>query len=343
MSERRGVLLLLVATGALLQSGCSLNEMAVNQMVPVLQRTRDLTNRERIPRAAREAAPGLLATLDGLVATSPGNADLQLLKAELSAGFAFAFLEQEDPDWARELYRKARAAAAAALAEEDDDLAAALEASDPAAIGPALADADEDCLPALFWWGFARGAEINLDRGDPKALADLARVDPVMEWVLARDERFYNGGPHLYFALRRAALSPSMGGDPVEAARQFDAVDRLTGGKMLMARLLRAQYLAPALAATPAGAGAAEALEAQRRAWAAFYEPLAAIATASLDLWPEQALQNAVARQRARHLLADPEACGIMTPPGAVNEFARQDDGSWGTGEDDGAWDDTGR
>lgn len=333
----------MLALPALLLMGCSLDRMAADQMVPVLRRTKELTNRETIPRAAREAAPALLATLDGLVATSPENADLQLLKAELAAGFAFAFLEDEDPAWARAMYRKARAAALAALAEADEDLTAALTADTPAGIGPALAEAGEDCLPALFWWGFARGAEINLDRGDPAQLADLARVDPVMEWVLARDEGFYHGGPQLYFALRRAALSPSMGGDPVAAARHFEAVERITGGKMLLARVLRAQYLAPSLAATPAGAGAEEALEAQRRAWAAYHDPLAAVVAAPADLWPEQALQNAVARERARKLLADPEAHGVMTPPGVVNEFARPDDGTaWGN-DDDGGWDEDGR
>lgn len=338
----RSVAGLVLALGALFSEGCSLERMAADQMVPVLQRTRDLTNRETIPRAARESAPGLLAMLDGIVATSPENPELRLLQAELAAGFAFAFLEAEDPAWARAMYRKARGAARAALAEEDQELSDALEGKAP--LAPLLAEADEDCLPSLFWWGFARGAEINLDRGDPAALADLSRVDPVMEWVLARDPAYYHAGPHLYSALRRAAISPSMGGDPVKAAAHFDAVDRLTGGKLLLGRVLRAEFLAPSLAATPAGSGAAEALAAQQRAWAAFYDPLVAVLAAADDLWPEQALLNAVAKARARRLLADPESHGIIPPPGAVNAHAAPaEEPGWGEGGGDGAWDDGGR
>lgn len=317
-------------------AGCSLERIAADQMVPVLQRTRDLVNQEPVPRAAREAGPGLLVTLEGIVATSPENVELRLLQAELAATFAFAFLEEEDPAWARALYRKARGAALAALAEEEEELAGALAADRP--VGPLLAEADEDALPALFWWAFARGAEINLDKGDPAKVAGLTRVDEVMGWVLARDERFYHGGPQLYFAMRRAALAPTFGGDPVKAAEHFDAVDRITGKRFLLPAVLRAKFLAPSLAATPAGAGATEALAAQQRAWDAYYGGLKAVLAAPDDLFPEQALANAVAKERARRLLAAPEDNNIIPPPGAVNEFASPGDEPG----DSAGWDDGG-
>ncbi|MBX3467898.1 MAG: hypothetical protein KF878_13550 [Planctomycetes bacterium] len=326
----------------LLAQGCSFDRMAADTMAPVLLRTKDNFNRESVPRFAREAGPGLLVTLDGMVLASPRNVELRLLQAEMNAAFAFGFLEREDPVWATSLYRKARAAAAAALAEEDDDLAAALAQGDQARLRALLADADEDALPALFWWAFARGAEVNLNRGDTTQVAALATVDLVMGWVLGRDERFYNGGPHLYFALRHLALPPSFGGKPQEGLKHFEAVERITGGKLLMARVLRAQFHAPTLAATPAGTPIAQVLEAQKAAWAAYHDPLAAVLGAPDDLWPEQALPNAVAKVRARELLQDPEGNNIITPPGVTNAYKKEPaaDGGWGD-EGDGAWGDS--
>jgi hypothetical protein len=336
----RTVVAVALALAPLALEGCAFDRMAADTMAPVLTRTKDDFNRETVPRYAREAGPGLLVTLNGLVLASPHNQELRLLQAEMNASFAFAFLEQEDPTWATSLYRKARGAALAALAEDDEDLAAALgdETGDAARLRALLEEADEDELPALFWWAFARGAEVNLNRGDTSQVAALARVDTVMNWVLARDEGFYHGGPHLYFALRNLALPPSFGGKPEEGLKHFDAVDRITGGRLLLAKVLRAQYYAPTLAATPAGTPIAKVLEAQKAAWEAYYGGLKKVLEAPSDLWPEQALPNAVAKERARALLKDPEAHNIITPPGVTNEFKDQaasgggGDGAWGDG-----------
>jgi hypothetical protein len=324
-------------------SGCAFDRMAADTMAPVLLRTKDNFNRETVPRFAREAAPGLLVTLDGMVLASPENPELRLLQAEMNAAFAFGFLEQEDPVWATSLYRKARAGALAALVEEDDELAAELEGTDLARLSALLLDADEDALPALFWWAFARGSEVNLNRGDTTQVAALARVDAVMGWVLARDETFFNGGPHLYFAMRHLALPPSFGGKPEEGLKHFEQVDRITGSKLLIARVLRAQYYAPTLAATPAGTAIAQVLEAQKAAWAAYYGELKKVVAAPSDLWPDQALANAVAKERALKLLRAPEANNIITPPGETNEFLPQEDAGGAWGDDDGAgWGDAG-
>lgn len=321
-------------------SGCSFERMAADTMAPMLIRTKDNFNREPTPRFAREAAPGLLVTLDGMVSASPRNPELQLLKAEMNASFAFAFLEEEDPAWASALYRRSRGAALAALAEEDEDLAAEVEEADGARLGALLAETGEDSLPGLFWWAFARGAEVNLNRGDTSQVAELTRVDTIMGWVLARDEAFFNAGPHLYFAMRHLALPPSFGGKPDKGLEHFEAVERITGGKMLMARVLRAQFHAPTLAGTPAGTPIAKVLEAQKAAWAAYHDELKKVVEAPSDLWPDQALPNAVAKQRALKLLRDPEGHNIITPPGVTNEF-KQDDaaaGGWEAGDGAG-WD----
>lgn len=331
---------LLAVLALLLLQGCSLPKMAADTMVPVLQATRDEVNRSTIARHAREAGPALIFTMDGLVSQSPENAELRLLQAEMNATFAFAFLEKEDPAWATALYRRARAAALVALADEDEELAAALDSKGTSTetVAPLLQEADEDCLPALFWWAFARGAEVNLNRGEASQVGALPRVDLVMGWCLERDPDFFNAGPHLYFAMRNLALPPSFGGKPEKGLLHFQEVDKRTGGKLLMATVLRAQFHAPTLAATPAGAKLDAVLAAQKAAWDAYYGALKKVVEAPSDLWPEQALSNAVAKERALALLRDPGANNIIMPKDAKNEFAPAADEGGAWGDDGGAW-----
>ena len=290
-------------------SGCAIDKMAANGMVPVLRRTDDQFERSRTPKAARQGGPGLLFTLDGLVATSPKNPELLELAAQMNATFAFAFIEDEDEDWAKELYDKARDYARRALAVRDDDLLEAVEG--PLDQKPKLEAIDEDDVPSLFWLAFAWGSRINLDRSDEKLLADVGKVDRAMQAVLDKDEGFFNGGPHLYFAMRYAAMGASMGGDPKKALAHFEAVDRLTQNRHLMAKDLRAKFYSCSMMAKD-----------QKGAWNDFFTTLDGVVKAKPDIWPEQRLANEVAKAKAKKLLAHPSDAQIDPPEGVTNPYA---------------------
>lgn len=297
-----------------------LERMAADGTVPVLRRTEAELQKARTPRAAREAVPGLLFTIDGLIATSPDNPDLLELAAQGNATFAFTFLDEEDPAWATELYEKAQGYARRALAVRNKDLLAAVLSRVDAR--PRLDPIDEREVPALFWLAFAWASRINLNRSDAKLLSQLGQVDRAMQAVLDKDESFFHCGPHLYFGVRYACLSKMMGGDPARAKRHFEAVDRLTQDRHLVAKLLRARYLSSSLQETPRGASREAMIAAQKAAWDDFYGTICAIVDAKDDLWPEQRLANEVAKQTARRLAARPSAANLLAPEGAENRFA---------------------
>lgn len=336
MSRVRACVLL----GVLLaSSGCNINKMAVDQMVPLLEQTRDDFLRGGVVDNARAAGPGLIALLNGLALASPENPELRALQAELNFSYAFAFLEQSDPDWATAYYLKAQEAALAGLAGEDEDLAAELAKLPLSELEAALADADpDDELPCLFWWAMARGAEVNLHRSDPQRVTDLPRVDTVMAWVVKERPDIFNAGPHLYLGMRFLSLPESLGGEPEKGLAHLEKVLAKTQGKHLLAKVVKAQFYAPSLAATPAGAPIEDVLAAQKRAWEAFYGGLTEVLAAPDDLWTEAALFNAVAKQRARELLSDPSANNIIPPEGAKNPYAKSaaaSDEGWGGDDDD--------
>lgn len=340
-------------------SGCSIEQMAVDSMVPLLEKTRDDFNRTRVVAYAERSGPGLIALLNGLVHGSPENPDLRLLQAELNFSYAFAFLEQSDPAWAIEMYQRAEHAALIALADADEDLAAALPKASPADLASLLAEhcacatssvclnsapGDLDVLPGVFWWAFARGAEVNLRRGEPGEVADLPRVEVAMDWVLRHEPGFFDGGPHLFFGMRYLSLPKSLGGEPEKGLLHFQKVNELTKGKNLLVAVLEAQFYAPTLAAAPAGATLAQVKAAQQRAWDAYYGGLVKVLEAPDDLWPERGVFNALAKARAKVLLADPEANNVIPPEGAQNPYGQGGDaGGWGDDADagdEGGWGD---
>jgi hypothetical protein len=314
-----------VATCALsLLAGCSFDKIAANSMTPVLRRTEVEFERSRTVKAAREAAPGLLVTLDGIVATSPDNPDLLELAAQMNATFAFGFLEETDPSWATELYEKAQRYAGHALELRDSSVAKEVEL--PTKDKPKLDPIDEDVVPSLFWLGFAWGSRINLNRSNEKLLGDLDKVDRAMQAVLDKDEAFFDGGPHLYFGVRYTSLSKSLGGNPSEGKKHFDAVDRITQNKFLMSRVLRAKFYSASLGDVPSNASIEQMAAAQKAAWDDFFATLKSVLDAKDDLWPEKRLQNELAKDKAKKLLARPEDANINVPDGVENPYSKKKD-----------------
>jgi hypothetical protein len=78
-----------------------------------------------------------------------------------------------------------------------------------------------------------------------------------------------------------------LGGDFERSARHFEKARAVTGGKLLLGDLLRAQYLARQ--------------QLDRRQ---FRERLTAVINAPSDVFPEMALVNAIAKQKAGQMLA---------------------------------------
>ena len=96
---------LLVACLAL--SACSLDRMVADNSMGLLEKVQVEFIDEPSVRYAREAGPGLLKLMDGLVRASPSNRELLVFAASMDAQFAFGLIEDEDPVFARSFYDKA--------------------------------------------------------------------------------------------------------------------------------------------------------------------------------------------------------------------------------------------
>lgn len=193
------------------------------------------------PATVEDGAPAYLLLLDGLIEENPDDRDLLLAAARLNGAYATVFVE--DPERARRLTAKALDYARRALCREAPRLCQAeqLPFADFEALLPGL---DRDDLPLLFAYAAAWAGWIEARSGDWDALADLPKVQALMERVAALDEAYQQGQPHLYLGVLYTLRPAALGGRLEDGRRHLQRAIDLSGGRNLQAKVEMARRYA---------------------------------------------------------------------------------------------------
>jgi hypothetical protein len=276
-------LAILVGTLMLL-TACSMGQMVVRGSQAILDSGIESMNRETDLQLARDAMPANLKLLEGMLLEDPNNTELLIYAAEGFHGYSFGFVESEDPARAKLLYRRCYAHAQQALQLAGIDVNP--ESAAPEALEAAAGKAGKKAVPALFWTASCLAKWINLSRDDISLVASLANTAILMQRVMDLDDEFYFGGPHMFFGVYYGGRSPLLGGDYSRAEAEFQRAAEINDNKLLVVDLLQAEYL-----------------DRQRLDQQAFHQRLTAIMAAPDDLYPEMALVNGIAKQKAAILL----------------------------------------
>ncbi len=280
MLIRLGAIMSLV----LLLPACSTGQLVARGAAPLIDNGVTAMNRETDLGLAQASMPANLKMLEALLIADPGNVAYQLQAAMGFYGYTLAFVESANPVRAAGLYRRARAHALIALG--DAGMPDAVLTGSTAEFERALAALKQDDVPALFWTASAWGKWIELQLDDPARLAELPRVEAMMQRVLVLDETYYYGGAHLFFGAYYGGRAPMFGGDFARAAKHFDRAAELNHQQLLLVEVYRARYLLRQM-------GEREA----------FHAALTRVLETSVAN-PELNLANAVAKQEAAALLA---------------------------------------
>lgn len=279
---RGGVILLIVCVQL---GGCSSSQLIARGAAPLIDNGMIVMNRETDLEMARASIPPNLEMIEALLLADPGNTAYQVQAAMGYYGYAAGFAEDDDPDRATALYRRALDHAIVALSAQG--VSASMLAGDPAQLDAALARLDVRAVPALFWTASAWGKWIERQLDEPARLAELPRVEALMRRVLALDEAYYHGGAHLFFGVYYGGRAPMFGGDFARAARHFDQAARINQNRLLLVDVYRAQYLYR-----------------QMGDRAAFHAALTHVIDAPAGTEPDLNLANAIAKKKADRLLA---------------------------------------
>lgn len=276
------------ALSAIILGACSMGQMVARSSLPILESGNVAMNNETDLELARAAIPANLKLIEGLIQELPDNAELRLQAAQGFYGYAYGFVEDEDSRRASSLYRRGWEHARRAL--QASGFHGDLAALSTEEIRQQLGELGRGAVPALFWTASCWAKWIDMNRNDPARIADMGKAAALMERVLALDENYYHGGAHLFFGVYYGARPPMLGGDFGRSAEHFEKARAVDHGKLLIVDMLRAEYLAR-----------------QQLDRKEFHERLTAVVNAPPDIYPEMALVNAIARQKAGKLLAKEE------------------------------------
>jgi hypothetical protein len=263
---------------------CSVNQIVAKSSTGLIDAGVRSMNQETDLTLAGAAIPANLKLIESLIVELPRDRHLQSTAAQAFYGYAFGFVEDTSPERAALLYKRGLDHALAALAV-DGVRVNLLEAS-PEAVTHDIARLDRTAVPELFWAASNWAKWIDLTRNDPAHIADVPKAVSLMQRVLELEPGYYFGGPALFFGVYYGNRTPMLGGDFVKSAQYFDQAAAYTQGQWLLNDVLRAQYLAQ-----------------QMDDRAAFHQRLSAVLAAP-DSPPDMALANAIARAKARRLLA---------------------------------------
>ena len=274
---------------AITVAGCSTGQMVARASLPVVETGLVSINRETDVELARLAIPANLKMIETFILEDPTNVRYKIHAAMGYHGYTLSYIEDEDRQRASVLYKRGFDYARSALRQSglDHDVLAATLAD----VERDVARLNKSAVAGLFWTAasWAKWIETNLD--DPARLAELSKVAALMRRVIELDEAYYHGGAHLFFGVYFGGKSTLLGGDFALSARHFDRAKDISRGKLLLVDVYRAQYLLR-----------------HQGSKDQFHAMLTDVINAPADLAPELAFANAIAKKKARALLANEEA-----------------------------------
>jgi hypothetical protein len=181
------------------------------------------------PELVDSGLPAYLLILDGLISQHPDNPPLLSAGAQLFALYGSRFAP---PERATTLTAKARRYGQKALCLVHEP-ACHWQAIDYDRLVMELKDVDRKDIGPLYSYAVGWLANLNATSEDWSAVADLPRVEAVLERVVELDDTYEHGAVHGYLGILNALRPPALGGKPEVARQHFERAIELSGGRDL--------------------------------------------------------------------------------------------------------------
>jgi hypothetical protein len=235
------------------------------------------------PDTVREGLPAYLLLLDALIEGDPDNAGTLLAASRLYAAYAGGFVAE--PERAKRLAGRAFGYARHAACVRSAALCGVLDQPFDALSGEVAKLGAKD-IDLLYGLASAWAGRIQQDSGDWNAIADLPKVQLLVERVLALDPNYATGEPYMVLGVLHSLRPAQLGGKPELGKAAFETAIAMSQGRNLMAKTLYAQYYARLVFDQE------------------LHDRLLGEVIAAAPEAPRMTLMNVLAQQRAKALLA---------------------------------------
>lgn len=297
---------------------CNLTRYAIRKSGPVMNRALGVLSSYEDPELARQAAPALLALLEGLLASDPENPTLLALLCQGLYEYTFGFvqsayerLREQDPEAAEKLRLRARSQYVKVYELglrmlRIHGVRITLQKSSAAEIGRQLRRVDKRAVPAMTWTAIGAGSALQLGLDQPWLMQMISKIPLLLKRAVALDAGYANALPVGALALYYGR-DLMTGGSAIGSQRYFLRAIELTKRRYLLWLLLYARHWAwqfQSVQSERVGTGAAARLvdlrpRDKRRL---FQDLLAEIERFPLQSAPKLRLANTIAQGLARRL-----------------------------------------
>ena len=230
----------------------------------------------------REGVPAYLIMIDSFLRSSPNDQSLLLAAASLNGAFSALTDESRTKLLTDKSLRYALRASCA-----NDVTLCGLRTIEFNQFKARIDSIKPSQVEVVYSTGVAWTGWIQAHSDDWNAIAELARVKYLMARVLTLDERWAQGGAHLYMGGLETILPAAMGGKPEIGREHFERAIEIASGAYLMSKVIYAEQYAK--------------LTFNKL----LYEQLLNEVLSSDPVKEGMTLTNVMAQQRARALLAE--------------------------------------
>lgn len=193
------------------------------------------------PHFIEQGLPAYILLMDGMIMENPDNPLLLSAGAKLYSAYA-TFVSGDDVQ-RKNMISKARRYSVKALCLTEQEWCE-IDSQPFEKYNEFIKEVSDDEIDLLYTYGATWVSEIESQRENWNAVADLPKVKATMERVLELDEQHENGGAHLYLGVMETLIPPALGGKPDSAKSHFERVIDITKGRNLMAKVLYAERYA---------------------------------------------------------------------------------------------------
>jgi len=191
----------------------------------------------------RNGLPGALLVVTGVTEMSPNNYKLLTRTCMLYCAYGL-FVEDENPDYAVELYDIAIGYGLRALKLDKEFRKKFEQGLDYAECANHL---KKEYADALAWTSTAYGLQVLLTLANPAVAMDVPKISGLALKAIELDETYFYGISHIVMGIVNSILPEfaRLTGGVENSRREFDAADRVSGNRFMMAKYFRAKYYCP--------------------------------------------------------------------------------------------------
>lgn len=191
----------------------------------------------------KNGLPGALLIVTGITELSPNNYKLLTRTCMLYTAYGL-FVEDEKPDYAVELYDIAIDYGLRALKQDKEFRRKFEQGLDYDECAKHLG---KEYVDALAWTTTAYGLKTLLTLANAAAAMDVPRISGLALKAIELDETYFYGISHIVMGIVNSILPEfaRLTGGVENSRREFDAADRISGNRFMMAKYFRAKYYCP--------------------------------------------------------------------------------------------------